>query len=83
MCAESGGGVDGVFIRFRTCYEVTFCQVEILKNHSHPFFSLNFKRMGTEKESQTQQFPALATLLYVDQISLPTGQWYASNPTVS
>ena len=27
------------------------------------------------------QFPALATLIYVDW--LPTGQWFAVNPTVS
>ena len=35
------------------------------------------------KGLQTYQFPALATLIYVDSdCSLPTGQWSAVSPTV-
>ena len=34
-------------------------------------------------KSYVYQFPALATLIYVDSdLSLPTGQWSAVSPTV-
>ena len=46
--------------------------------------------MGNKREGICEQrrmassfrFPALAILLYVDQVALPTGQWFAASPAV-
>ena len=44
------------------------------------------KRDGICEQKRTAasfRFPALAILLYVDQVALPTGQWFAASPALS
>ena len=59
---------------------MTFVKRKINKNHQNLF---NYFRRHRER-ALGYQFPALATLIYVDSenISLPTGQWSAVSSTV-
>ncbi len=55
---------------------MTSCQVQINRNHQKHLFNC----LKAPKRASEYQFPALATLIYVDW--LPTGQWSAVSSIV-
>ena len=75
----------------KRCYEVP--PVKCRGAFFRPSFSFSLASvlMGNKREGICEQrrtassfrFPALAILLYVDQVALPTGQCFAASPAVS